>query len=341
MKKILLILLAVVLTVSMLFMGIGCKEEAAAVEEETTEEVAEEEVEEEVTDEVAEEEVVNITFSYWGVNTDALYSDMISEFEKQNPNIKVEKFNYEDYHTKVQTLYAAGEAPDVMRLDTGQGGPHVLKGMFLPLNNYIDGEYGIDLNDFAPVVLEPFMGEDGSYFFIPELIVPMTVLYYNLDLFDEAGVGYPTSEWTINDLEAAAKTFIENSITEYGIQWMYPNIQTFTSILGNSGTLWKSDAKDEVKINTPEAVEAINKLQDWIWDLKITENLGTTNIQQGILSNFLSGRLPMITGGGWLTGSLNRDALYYIIFISLKNFIYFSNFERCFVFKTHFQIFLS
>jgi len=60
MKKILLILLAVLLIVSMLFMGIGCKEEAteesAQAEEETTEEDAAEETTKE--EETTEEEVV-------------------------------------------------------------------------------------------------------------------------------------------------------------------------------------------------------------------------------------------------------------------------------------------
>ena len=58
-----------------------------------------------------------------------------------------------------------------------------------------DEYYGLDFNKDA----------DGRYWGVPQGI-QVGVLFCNKELFDKAGVAYPTDEWTWEDLKASACT---------------------------------------------------------------------------------------------------------------------------------------
>ena len=56
-----------------------------------------------------------------------------------------------------------------------------------------DEYYGLDFNKDA----------DGRYWGVPQGI-QVGVLFYNKELFDKAGVAYPSDEWTWEDLKSSA-----------------------------------------------------------------------------------------------------------------------------------------
>ena len=74
------------------------------------------------------------------------------------------------------------------------------------------------------------------------------ILYYNKDLFDKAGVAYPTNDWTWNDMLAAAKkltldTNKDGKIDQWGfavnnIVWVWAGF-----VWGNGGDILSPDRK--------------------------------------------------------------------------------------------------
>ena len=74
--------------------------------------------------------------------------------------------------------------------------------VLLNLQPYLDAEPTL-LDGFYPVTLQAYKRDDG-YYGLPRDFQTI-VLYYNKDMFDAAGVVYPTDDWTMDDLREAAK----------------------------------------------------------------------------------------------------------------------------------------
>ena len=92
------------------------------------------------------------------------------------------------------TQIAANDAPDVMPIGDDAVPMFVGKGAFIPLDDFIGGDYPLDTNIYLPGVLEPEQWE-GKQWLLPKDFSPMAV-HYNRKLFDEHSVEYPQDGWT-------------------------------------------------------------------------------------------------------------------------------------------------
>lgn len=89
------------------------------------------------------------------------------------------------------TQIAAGNAPCVVG-PVGIRGRDSFKGAWLDLQPLID-KYDYDLSDFDPNLVEFYQVKEEGQLGIPFAIFPSVVLY-NKDLFDEAGLPYPPTQ---------------------------------------------------------------------------------------------------------------------------------------------------
>lgn len=247
-----------------------------------------------------------ISMSTWGMAwEDFLYTDVIiPQFQKDNPDIKVDFYRYESYFAKLLTLFAGGEAPDVMRGDVTEVGLQSRKGMLYELNEYVQGPEGVDLDDWSPVPFETLNFVDKVYF-LPAGINPYNVLYYNKDLFNEAGVSYPDYNWTFADLASAAKKLTGGG--KYGLLWAIPDFVFYTMVFSEGGQIW-DESKTKCIIDSPEAIKGIKVLQKWMFDDKFIPMVGAGMLRTTSYAMFQSGRLGMITEGGWACPAFKRDA---------------------------------
>lgn len=250
-------------------------------------------------------EITTIQFYTWGGEGDLpIYEPRIKAFEEANPDIKVDFVQVpSDYDTKLQTMYAGNEAPDVVQVaENGQN--FASKGLFIDLSEYI-AESSIDVESNWGEAMTQYT-YDGQPFGLPDRGGP-EILYYNKDLFDEAGIEYPTNDWTIEEYTAAAEklTKIENGETvQYGASGMdwVPNWGVF--IKSNGGSLVENN---EVVINSPENLEVLT----WFNNLYQDGYVGTYEFyesvaQSGADSMFSQGRIGMLTTGFWNIGNFTQ-----------------------------------
>ncbi len=131
---------------------------------------------------------------------------MVAEaFMKEHPEIKVETWNapWNDYFTKIQALWASGDAKTVPDIAFLWPTPkYAAEGVLENLDPYIQ-KSGYDLNDYWGGLLESAKYQ-GSVYGLPR-DNEVNILYYNKDLFDKAGVKYPDENWKWEDLLAAAE----------------------------------------------------------------------------------------------------------------------------------------
>ena len=195
MKKLLISLFAVVLTFSLIFMGIGCKgaveeavteavEEAVEAVEEAVEEV--EEAPEEVTEEPAGEQFITIHWAQWAP---ADYLEKLSEGFTAETGIKVivEQTPWETFVQKYNTeMIARSDAWDIIVGDSQDIGNMAVNGHYVDLTDWII-ENGVD-KSFTPASLTYYAEYPkgaGKYYAVP-CEGDALAWAYRTDLFEDA-----------------------------------------------------------------------------------------------------------------------------------------------------------
>lgn len=242
-----------------------------------------------------------LRFATWDSNESLEIQKAIAAmFEASHPGVTVQVEAYGDgYDTKLAAGFGAGDAPDVMYMWNFPAYAPSL----LPLDGYLAGANGLDMTDFAAGLL-PYArvtNEDGS---ASTLGVPAGyttfVTYYNKDMFDKAGLPYPTEGWTWADLRAAAAALArpEEKVYGYGVDGN-PDPYDFETYLWSNGSSWISaDGKTTTGyLNAPETAEVFQQFVDMV--------KGGEAVLFGVGDNgsyrelFNADKLAMVISGTW------------------------------------------
>lgn len=234
---------------------------------------------------------VTLRILTWNNNPEGtkLESKIFEEFEKENPGIKVKPVfaPYDKYNDKFLTMSAGGDQPDLVWLQPSAMGQFVSKGILMDLSDKQMNE-----DEYLPNVLELGQVDGKQYALIRD--ASTTMIGYNKDMFDAAGVPYPKDDWTWGDFLDAAKklTKVENGKTvQFGIENFYLD-QLLTS---NGGGLVSQDGK-EVIIDSPESIEAAKFARDLINKYHVQP---TSAQSQGMTNLFMTGKAAMKMTGPW------------------------------------------
>ena len=230
-------------------------------------------------------------FSGSGASEEAL-KKMIAKFNEQYPNVKVElqSFGYDDYFTQLQSKIVGGSAADVFELNFENFVAYASEDVLLDIGDLIG-----DTSGFNQTALEAFQ-YDGKQFGIPNSFSNV-VLIYNKDLFDKAGVSYPTDDWTWTEMLEAAKNIRALSADTYGLYRPLSFHEFYKGVKQNGGSLLSEDGKN-FTVNLPQNVETLEIMSDWVTG----SNVMPSDAQMGGMGDwdlFKSGRLGMIVTGIW------------------------------------------
>ncbi len=294
-KKLISLLLTGVLTASLLA---GCgstdnsaaSENTAAAEETASAEEAQEAVDLAGTE--TTEEAVEITYANFnasGGNEETLQK-MYEAFHEEYPNITVniETIGYDDYFTQMQTRVAGGTAPDCYELNIENFAAYANKGVLAELT-------GIDTSGYNATALNAF-SVNGKQYGVPGNFSNV-VLIYNKDLFDQAGVAYPTDDWTWDDAMDACEKISALGDDIYGIYQPITFNEFFKVAAQYGGGVLNAD-KTGFTINSEENLKAATMMISKVTDT----NVQPTEAQMGGMGDwdlFESGRLGMIPTGIW------------------------------------------
>ncbi len=152
-----------------------------------------------------------ISMMMWGDPAELeVWNQIVADFHTAHPNItvKVDVSDWDSYWTKLKTLLSAGTPPDVFAMDAPLYLDYQSRGVLLNLQPYLDKNPDM-LKGVYPQTLEAYKTPDGM-FGLPRDFQTI-VLFYNKDMFDAAGVAYPTAAWTYDDLRKAAKQLTKDT----------------------------------------------------------------------------------------------------------------------------------
>lgn len=230
----------------------------------------------------------------------------IAAFEAEHPGIKVEyeTAGWDAYFTKLQTVVAANSAPDAFELNYENFVTYADKGALLDLAPLIEADEDFDAGAYNQQALAVFSQDDKQYGLVESF--SNVVLFYNKDLFDAAGVEYPSADWTWEqELEAAKKL----TDTTKGVWGSFAPIQFwefYKTIAQNGGSIL-SDDKQTVTIDSPQNVETLT----WMIDKVNTHKVTPSDAQMAGQSSedlFKAGKIAMLRTGIWLLGDFTENA---------------------------------
>ncbi len=144
-------------------------------------------------------------WSIWDKDLTLYYQPLIEEFEKQNPDLKIEMVDLgsSDYQTVLGTqLTGSGSDFDIVTIKDVPGYTTLVnKGVLEPLDEFIAND-GVDLGAYKGLTDQILV--DGKLYELP-FRSDFWVVYYNKDVFDAAGAAYPTNDMTFDEYDALAR----------------------------------------------------------------------------------------------------------------------------------------
>lgn len=237
-----------------------------------------------------------VTVRYFNFSSDPDHvedlASLVDAFEAANPGIKVEVSSapYADYFTLLQADFVGDDPPDVFELNYESFVSYAANDVLLDLTGYISAD-----TPYYPRALEAFQyqGIQGA---LPETFSTV-LLFYNKDLFDQAGVAYPTPDWTWDDAIAAGE-----AITTLGgdIWGLYSPIQfwEFYKKAGQNGCEFFNEDMTESTINAPECVAALETMVSFMDNDVMPDDIEMAGVANEEL--FVQGKLGMVVTGIWM-----------------------------------------
>lgn len=246
---------------------------------------------------------VTLRLALWDYDVDGptTYDPIIKAFEDENPDIKIEVVNSpnQDYETKLTTMLAGGDDIDLFFAKSNTALPGLYsKGYCKDLTPMFE-EDGYDLANYGTVI-DQQLTFDGDVYALP-FRKNDWLLFYNKDLFDQAGVEYPSNDMTWEKVAEVAKEVTEKTpdgIYGYSFQ---PKLGFIFPML--AGT------EDGFDITTSD-LSCMIKGCDWILDMQESgamEDFAEATSMNKDQTYFYNGEWAMMWNGSWFVQNLSKQ----------------------------------
>ncbi|MFF2299605.1 ABC transporter substrate-binding protein [Arthrobacter sp. NPDC058127] len=248
-------------------------------------------------------EKVHLTYGVWSQKE--TMQKLVDEFEAKNPNIEIElQVNpWTDYWTKLQVGAQGGTAPDAFWMLGTNFHVYAANDQLLPLDDAIKSA-NIDMGVYPKPLVDLFKYK-GHQYGLPKDFDTVG-LWYNKELFDAAGVAYPTDQWTWKDVQAAAAKLTNPANGTFGIAAPLNRQEGFYNTIAQAGGNVISDDGKKSGYDDPKTQAG---LQYWVDFIK---NGYSPSLKQfadtEAVAQFENGKVAMYYGGSFYAQRFHENA---------------------------------
>jgi multiple sugar transport system substrate-binding protein len=230
----------------------------------------------------------------------------------ENPDVTLNILNItqDEVAVKREAMIAAGEPLDVWSTNWGGDGfaSDRNRGLITDLTPLIERDK-FDTSVFIPEILAIYTNEGKIYGF--PFLTTGSYLFYNMKLFDEAGVAYPTTDWedkswtwdaALDMAQKLTKNIDDPATAQYGwAEGIWP--AEAITWLWNAAP-WPEGAFDtgfaqSVNFTSEGAIAAFQAKHDLTYKHKVAPDNAANQALTQLGGAFQSGRVAMHTTGGW------------------------------------------
>lgn len=275
-------------------------------------------------EEAAEAEPIELRYTDWDSvdRWETLRKPAAEAFMEQHQNVTVKyeavpSGGAQSYNEKILTDIAAGTPADVFMIDMGQLPKFTGEDALLNLMPYLRRSTvaGGAMADFNDHILDIWTTDDNYLAAIPHDNT-MIVMFYNKQLFDEAGVAYPDPlDWTWEEYAEKARALTKDTdgdgkVDQWGTHFMnwLPGFIPF--IWMNGGDVTSEDGKQVLGyLNSPETMDAIDFLVS-LREEGVSPSTDAIDAFGGTWGVFSSGKIGMWFNGTWMSFGFQDAGIY-------------------------------
>jgi multiple sugar transport system substrate-binding protein len=242
-----------------------------------------------------------VAAEYSKEHTAAFWNAFATKYqEKTGIKLEVQVVSWNDIDQQSSTMVQNGNPPDILNLNVYAS--YAADNLLYSADEVLSSNVKSDLLD-AFVKSGTY---SGKLYGMPDLS-SARALFYNKDLFTQAGIAAPPKTWQEFTDDAKKISALGGDTVGYAMPLGPEESQAEFSIwLVNNGGDWKSGGK--WSINSDKNLATLQFLKKLAVDDKVTQNNpGKTNRTDGAFALFKSGKAGMVVGFSPLAAGLDTD----------------------------------
>jgi multiple sugar transport system substrate-binding protein len=245
-----------------------------------------------------------LTVLTWGSTSgeEKGFRELAERYNAQNPEVpvKMEFVPADQAYEQLDTRLAAGEAPDIARLQYQQMGKYASEGALADLSEYLDDGYG---DAFTPALWQA-VNYEGAPYGMPQHTDTFAV-FYNTDIFEKVGIEAPRSmeeSWTWDEFLEIATGIKDEGAADFAFAYNWQgtgaSYRWMPLLFQHGGQLLDSDLAAPA-IESPAGIETVAFTKRWFDEGLVPPS---TSIKSGeqIETLFSNGTTAMMLSGDWL-----------------------------------------
>ena len=238
---------------------------------------------------------LDVIISQYGTQTQTWWTQFEKDFEAENPDIdlNVEIVSWNDLYTKVNTLVANNNAPDILNIDVLAD--YVADDLLMPATEYASEDLQAK---FFPAFWEASTIDDTVYA-LP-ILASCRALFYNKDILDEAG-------YTIDDLtDITWSKFMEigkdvhEKTGKYLLTSEATGGDTLMMMMQSCGANFVNEDGEAYIVGNEVAEKCINLYVDLVKN----DVVKLVNNWDEYIATITGGEAAGIVNGNWITATL-------------------------------------
>lgn len=252
---------------------------------------------------------ITLRYAVWDRNQLPAEQEIAKRFEQANPDIKIEieLTPSAQYFVKLDSAAAGGVAPDIFWINMPYFVQYAKNGIMEPLAPYIK-DSGLKLDDVVTSSVKAYQ-YDGQQMAIPRDVDSIAV-WYNKKLFDQAGVSYPTSDWSWDDLKskaAALKNGLKGAAFPLVMDLSIDGQDSYMNLLFQNGNHIVPKDGQPTDIANDKSLWVYQQLQGMMKDGLMPSAQQMSEVKTENI--FQSNRAAMVYAGSWLAAPFANNPL--------------------------------
>ncbi|MCW2879574.1 MAG: ABC-type sugar transport system periplasmic component-like protein [Sphaerisporangium sp.] len=248
----------------------------------------------------------------WQKESIAANKQIVDEWNKSNPNTKVEyvQGSWDNVNDQLVTSFEAGDPPDVIHDDSPALAGFASRGYLADLSGKLPADLKSDIPQPAWDTVTFGDGKGGKGVYGVPFLQESQVIIANKKLLDAAKVRVPTPDqpWTWDEFAQISKKLTKDG--SFGVAWPLksPVNKVLNLGLNFGGTFFQTDgAKATVKVG-PEEREVLQRIHDQLYKDKSADpsalGMGTADPLPG----FYAGKYALLPAGVYLRQQVVEQA---------------------------------
>ncbi len=239
----------------------------------------------------------------WDTNQQKGLEEIIADFTAETGiKASIQVLDWNSYWTLLEAGATGGDMPDVFWMHSNEAVKYMSNDILLDITDKVNSSDKLEMDKF-PQDLKDMYTYDGKIYAVPKDMDTIAV-WYNKTMFDEAGIDYPTEDWTWDDLYEIAKKLTKDDGSQYGFAMNPSNEQdTWMNIVYTmGGTILKEDGTSG--FDDPQTIKAMEFVDKLVKDVCPPANIMS---ETGTDVLFQSGKVAMISQGSWMVAGFKEN----------------------------------